>query len=848
MKKNFTALTKNFMLRLLPAILFLAFSTFSFGQTLHVVEVSDTKFDPAELEIMPGDTVEWRNVGGYHNVNGTRETYPDNPESFGNNEGNDWVYQYVFNVAGIYNYQCDPHVSLGMTGSVTVQGENGNGEEFTVSVDFTGMNPHVGQNIYLAVREAGFGMEVGRTKAVADTAFTLSIPGIETGMSYYVEFWVDFNENGRYDSPPVDHAWQLQLNDVTGDTTLMFAHNTDFTDIMWHFWLTVEFTGMNPHVGQDIYLATVDNVTGMEISRSRSMADTAFSISVPGIEPGMSYTIDFWVDFNENGMYDTPPTDHAWRLELNDVMGDTTLMFVHNTDFTDIMWKNQLTVEFTGMNPHVGEDFYLSVTDVSSGMEVGRTHTIADTDFTVKVPGIEAGKSYHVDFWADFNENGMYDTPPTDHAWRLELNDVMGDTTLMFVHNTNFTDIMWKSSLTVEFTGMNPHVGEDFYLSVTETGSGMEIGRTHTIADTAFSVTVPGIEAGKSYHVDFWADFNENGMYDTPPTDHAWRLELNDVMGDTTLLFVHNTDFTDIMWKYMLTIEFTEMNPHMGQDFYLAVTDTSSGMEIGRKHMVADSAFSVMVPGIETGMSYYIDFWADFNENGMYDTPPTDHAWRLELNDVMGDTTIMFVHNTDFTDIMWKNMLTVEFTGMTPHVGQLFKLYVVNAEDETVVDSVTVDAIPGPDFSVQSAGIASGGSYLINFYADFNENGMYDAPPTDHAWQLELENVTGDTTLMFAHNTDFTDIFPVTSVHKIGNIVLKMYPNPATDRVFIESDALVSSEYTLSVYDISGRLNAVEQVMRNNRIEVNTRSLTKGIYFIELKSVKDRTIMKLIKQ
>jgi hypothetical protein len=105
----------------------------------------------------------------------------------------------------------------------------------------------------------------------------------------------------------------------------------------------------------------------------------------------------------------------------------------------------------------------------------------------------------------------------------------------------------------------------------------MEVGRTHAVADSVFSLSVPGIEAGKSYHVDFWADFNENGMYDTPPTDHAWRIELNDVTGDTTLTFIHNTDFTDIMWKNLLTVEFSGMNPHIGQHLYIAVKDTATG-------------------------------------------------------------------------------------------------------------------------------------------------------------------------------------------------------------------------------------------------------------------------------
>jgi hypothetical protein len=39
------------------------------------------------------------------------------------------------------------------------------------------------------------------------------------------------------------------------------------------------------------------------------------------------------------------------------------------------------------------------------------------------------------------------------------------------------------------------------------------------------------------------------------------------------------------------------------------------------------------------------------NGNGTYDAPPADHAWRIEIETVNGDTTVPFLHNTDFTDI-----------------------------------------------------------------------------------------------------------------------------------------------------------------------------------------------------
>ncbi len=738
MKTIFTLAEILLKKRFATFMVLLLLSITIYGQKLHIVEVRDTEYDPAELEIAAGDTVEWRNVQGFHNVNGTQSTYASNPESFGNAAGNGWTYQYVFTTAGSYDYQCDPHVGLGMVGRIIVSSDES-------------------------------------------------------------------------------------------------------------FMLTVNFIGMNPHIGQDFYFAVVDKYSGLEIGRAQTTAAVEFVAEVSGIETGRSYYIDFWADHNGNGMYDSPPTDHAWRLNLDDVTGDTTLLFAHNTDFTDIMWKNLLTIEFNAMNPHVGQNLHLAVKESVTGTEVGRVQTTASETFNVAVPGIEPGKSYHVDFWVDFNENGRYDTPPADHAWRIELNEVSGDTVLMFTHNTEFTNVMWSNLLTVEFSNMNPHVGQDFHLAVVERNSGIEVDRRHITAGVDFMVTVPGIEQGKSYDIDFWADHNGNGIYDTPPTDHAWRLGLDDVMGDTTLTFTHNTNFTDIMWKYMLTLEFSGMNPHVGQNFYLSLDDKNSGLVTSRAHVTADVNYTLKVAGIESGKSYKVDFWADHNGNGMYDAPPTDHAWRLDLDDVMGDTTLMFSHNTSFTDIMWNNRVTVEFLGMNPHIGQMLVLYVVNSEDGIVVDTVTIDEITEADFSVHSYSITPGNTYNINFFADFNNNGLYDAPPVDHAWQLVLENPTGDTTLEFVHNTNFTDIFPATSAPLVENQTFRMYPNPAKDNVWIETNNFNASEYTLSVYDITGRLAKVESITRNNRIEVKVHSLNKGIYFIQLQSVSDKKTMKLIK-
>jgi plastocyanin len=828
------------------SVMFLLISVPAMSQVKHVVNVSDFKFTPKELQISVGDTVEWQNTQGYHNVNGTIVTFPLNPESFGNSAGMNWTYAHVFKTIGFYDYHCDPHALDGMTGKIEVKQSTGNNDKYNLTINFMGMTPHVDQILWLEVVDKNSEKEVERKKQIVSTDFSVDVSGIEKDHSYFVNFYADHNGNGSYDTPPVDHAWQLELNDVMGDTTLIFQHNTNFTDIMWENKLTVHFMNMTPHVGQTMKLAVTDKNTGMELSRVTSIASVDFMVDIYGIENGNSYNIDFYADHNGNGAYDVPPTDHAWRLELNDVANDTVLNFTHNTSFTDIQWKNELAVHFMGMTPHVGQNLTLWIIDRETGMAVDSVMAVAQTEFMIYSQSLLTGKSYNIDFYADHNGNGSYDAPPTDHAWRIKLDDVKGDTMLVFMHNTSFTDIMAKNMLMVHFMGMNPHVGQNLHLAVTDKNSGMEIERVSVVASVDFMVQVSGIELGKSYNIDFFADHNGNGQYDAPPADHAWRLELNSVMGDTTLVFQHNTSFTDIMWKNKLTVHFMGMNPHIGQNLHLAVIDKNSGMEVQRVTTVATVDFMVDVYGIENGMSYNVDFYADHNRNGMYDAPPADHAWRLELNDVMGDTTLNFQHNTSFTDIMWKNKLMVHFMGMNPHVGQNLQLAVIEKTSGMEVQRVSVTA--SVDFWVSVYGIENGMSYNVDFYADHNSNGMYDAPPVDHAWRLELNDVMGDTTLNFQHNTSFTDINWIsTAISELNNSSFKMYPNPATGRVFIESNEFNSTVVKVMIYDISGKLKLSKIHSPEQILEIDIHALVNGMYFVELSNENKRKMMKLIK-
>ena len=221
---------------------------------------------------------------------------------------------------------------------------------------------------------------------------------------------------------------------------------------------------------------------------------------------------------------------------------------------------------------------------------------------------------------------------------------------------------------------------------------------------------------------------------------------------------------------FNLKVALSAMDPHIGDNLWFRVWDTANGQEVVRSQIASlpTTAFTLDLGRILVeGKTYNLDFFADFNENGAYDIPPIDHAWRISLADHMADQTYGFVHNVVFTNVAFPAPLAsaynlqINFTEMTPHLGDTLKMRVYNVTTKSEVARYQNSNVTAA-FSVDLGKILiAGNSYYVDFFADFNDNGAYDAPPTDHAWRLSFPNVAADQIYPFVHNAVFTDIaFP----------------------------------------------------------------------------------------
>ena len=69
---------------------------------------------------------------------------------------------------------------------------------------------------------------------------------------------------------------------------------------------------------------------------------------------------------------------------------------------------------------------------------------------------------------------------------------------------------------------------------------------------------------------------------------------------------------------------------------------------------------------------------------------------------------------------------------------------------------------------------------------------------------------------------------------------LKLYPNPATDKIYISSKKPLSA---LALYDVYGKLVLKKE---NNANSIDVSRLNSGVYFLEVSSNSERVVKKVI--
>jgi len=109
--------------------------------------------------------------------------------------------------------------------------------------------------------------------------------------------------------------------------------------------------------------------------------------------------------------------------------------------------------------------------------------------------------------------------------------------------------------------------------------------------------------------------------------------------------------------------------------------------------------------------------------------------------------------------------------------------------------------------------------------------------------------VTDNATCTAASNSTIN--IGVLGINDFTEDELKVYPNPTTNKLFIQSNTDINSDLSITIYDNTGRIlysQKLEDLLANSIHEIDISAFTHGIYILQINNSKSITIKKIIKQ
>jgi hypothetical protein len=170
------------------------------------------------------------------------------------------------------------------------------------------------------------------------------------------------------------------------------------------------------------------------------------------------------------------------------------------------------------------------------------------------------------------------------------------------------------------------------------------------------------------------------------------------------------------------------------------------------------------------------------------------------------------------------------------------------------IDYVTGEVVPRAELTEFIGFVASSssfdqntGSYLLvgidtNYMGSMIVFDTYTNTYTTGFVPGNVSEIACDNTIFALNNYILTDI------PEISVLGIEVYPNPASEMLFITSNSGIEGEYTLRVFSLSGGLSMEKTGYFNGRTEIDITNLAAGVYMMQLVSPGKVETRKLIIQ
>ena len=547
-----------------------------------------------------------------------------------------------------------------------------------------------------------------------------------------------------------------------------------------------------------------------------------------------------------------------------------------------------LTLRCSGMTTYIGSPFHIRVIETATGDEVGRKTiaSIMDDTLNIQLFVLLGGKDYQVDFYVDRNSNDTYEPPPTDHAWRRMVTNVSGPATIDFVPFVDYTDIAFPDIVYGYYDAAWGGLWKNLTFGSTDS---IEAAFQVACDSIVFSFTTAGV-FGNPDTVSF--DFVVARPAEYNPVTDTLRFPVNPPWtGDA---YVTNGEFhgnisllnfsllmTGTIGQKQLLSQYTVTDggsPIANGYFYVKELEIINeflplGLELTGTpiscHGGSNGSISAFVTG---GTGNYEYSWLETGST----TPYIEGLWADTFNVVVMDDLgchvegSYIIYETGSVNIDAVDIIEASCPGVCDAViaiiatgGTLPYTYYIQSDACTGPATIFVtDALGCEDSTTVIIGTMSDLEVLDLFITDASDglsNGSVEIeaeggiPP----YQYSLDGIQFQFSPVFMNLppgsycitimdengcTIKTDTFLIENITGIREITtnLKIYPNPVSANLHVESDSPVS----VDLLDLDGH---VQRHSTSSRVfDIGVAAFPRGMYFLRVSDGAGYLFQKII--
>ena len=719
------------------------------------------------------------------------------------------------NMAYVYGYKSSkrPYLKVYYTLSqcnITVTSPSSNSSWQVGTTHNITWNDNIGDNVKIELYKGSTNQGAITNSTASDGSRSWTVPNISAGTNYRIKI------SNVANSSCYDFSDYFSITEPTPDCNITVTSPTSNSN--WQVGTTHNIT-WNDNIGDNVKIELYKGSTNQGAITNSTASDGSRSWTVPNISAGTNYRIKI------SNVANSSCYDFSDYFSITEPTPDCNITVTSPTSNSN--WQIGTTHNIT-WNDNFGDNVKIELYKSSFSIELINSSTASDGSYNWTIPTLSygTGSNYRIKI-SNVANSSCY-----DYSDYFSITEPAPDCNITVTSPTSNSN--WQVGTTHNIT-WNDNIGDNVKIELYKGSTNQGAITNSTASDGSRSWAVPNISAGTNYRIKI-SNVANSSCYDF--SDYFSIT----AQGIFTIISPANGE-TNISLNPTLKWDYSEHNSETEYGIWWQIAPGSWAQIAGTSNKQIDlisestlSAWQKLDPSTTYCWKVGLDGETDFyklSETACFTT--ISNLPNLRPNILPGwDTPIVASMQTGTmtTSNLYTNAPTyIDFSYINDskqnisesfHVALYFNGELITEWEKSSLTAETWTM--KPDFPITTH---SSGTYAIKIVID-NRNEI-------------VESNEGDNEYTEYFNWSYSAVG--IDENDVSND-LKVYPNPTTDKLYVEIPDIANEQYLFEIYAFDGSLlKSIEETSGSDKFkkEIDCSVFANGTYFIKI--ISDKKIL-----